>query len=220
MNAESMTVFAPIVELIFKHGVIKVDSGCPFVLSSGARSPIYLDHRRAFSPPRLRQLLVDAWANVLSSELRALGYQTQDVVCVGTATAGIAPAMALAQKWNCEFLYVRQKPKGHGLQQMVEGEFTNSKPHVVIDDMLTTGQSLFKSVDVLRQLETKIVLCSTVTSHGLAAAHRLFDQAHVPFKSLFETHQILTQAHTLGLISLADLRTVMAWLEQLSTLSD
>ncbi|MEN9811159.1 MAG: hypothetical protein RLZZ488_2726 [Pseudomonadota bacterium] len=209
-----------IVDLFFAHGVIKVDSTSPFVLSSGAKAPIYLDHRRAFTAPALRKALVAAWAAVLERELNALGLRPRDVVCVGTATAGLAPAMCLANLWDSDFVYVRQKPKGHGLQQMVEGEFTPSKPHLVVDDMLTTGQSLLKSVEVLRQLQTNIVLASSVTTHGIPSSHRKFDHLMIPFKPLFETHKILTVAQSMGLIAQADVRTVMAWLENLSALND
>lgn len=209
-----------IVDLFFAHDVIKVDASSPFVLSSGARAPIYLDHRRAFTNPLLRKSLVSAWAEILERELTGLGYRPRDIVCVGTATAGIAPAMALADHWNSEFLYVRQKPKGHGLQQMVEGEFVPSKPHLVIDDMLTTGQSLLKSVEVLRQLDTKIVMASTVTTHAIPSSHRKFSYLELPYRALFETQHILSLAQSLGLISQADLRTVMTWLESLSALND
>lgn len=216
MTAEQTFALSSIVDLFFAHGVIKVDTSSPFTLSSGAKSPIYLDHRRAFTPPQLRKQLVQAWADVLESELKSLGHKPSGVVCVGTATAGIAPAMALASHWGCEFLYVRQKPKGHGLQQMIEGEFNNQRPHLVVDDMLTTGQSLLKSVEVLKQNETRLILASTVTTHGIPASHAKFDALNLSFQALFETQTILSMAQSLGLISQADLRIVMGWLEQFS----
>lgn len=207
---------AAIVDLFFNHGIVKVDTAQPFTLSSGAQSPIYLDHRRAFSDPKLRRLLVSAWADRLEPELKKANVSPKNVVCVGTATAGIAPAMALALHWDTSFVYVRQKPKGHGLQQMVEGIFEPSRPHLVIDDMLTTGQSLWKTVEVLRALETRIAFATTVTSHGVAHAHQLFDFAQVPFASLLKTSDILMTAQDLGLLSQSDLRSVMAWLETLN----
>lgn len=214
--SDNHSSISSIVGMFFQHGVIRVDSKNLFVLSSGARAPIYIDHRRAFTAPRLRKLLVSAWAEVLESKLLDLNFRPRDVVCVGTATAGIAPAMALAAHWECEFLYVRQKPKDHGLSQMVEGEFDPQKPHLVIDDMLTTGQSLLKSVDALRHLNTKIVLTSTITTHAISAAHQTLSQWKLPYQSLFETQQILNCAHELGLISQADVRCVLTWLEELS----
>jgi orotate phosphoribosyltransferase len=220
MTTDHTLALSQIVDLFFNHGVIKVDGGFPFVLSSGAKAPIYLDHRKAFTNPVLRKQLVRAWADDLETQIKNLGHRVSDVVCVGTATAGIAPAMALAMHWGCEFLYVRQKPKGHGLQQMIEGEFDNRKAHVVIDDMLTTGQSLLKSVEVLKQSQTRLILASTVTSHAIPSAHRKFDDLNLSFKSLFETQSILSIAQSLGLISQADLRIVMSWLEQFGSSID
>lgn len=209
-----------IIDLFFTEEIIKVDASSPFVLSSGSKAPIYLDHRRAFTSPRLRKLLVQAWAEELELKFKPLNIRPQNVVCVGTATAGIAPAMALAVHWDAPFLYVRQKPKGHGLQQMVEGAFDPARPHLVVDDMLTTGQSLLKTVEILKQLDTRIVCATTVTSHGLKPAHRKFESLDLPFVSLFQTQQILSMAQDMGLISQADLRTVMSWIENLSTVSD
>jgi orotate phosphoribosyltransferase len=209
-----------IIDLFFTEEIIKVDASSPFVLSSGAKAPIYLDHRRAFTSPKLRKLLVQAWAEELELKFKPLNIRPQNVVCVGTATAGIAPAMALAVHWDAPFLYVRQKPKGHGLQQMVEGAFDPGRPHLVVDDMLTTGQSLLKTVEILKQLDTRIVCATTVTSHGLKPAHRKFESLNLPCVSLLQTQQILSVAQDMGLISQADLRTVMSWIENLSTVSD
>ncbi|MFZ9521378.1 MAG: orotate phosphoribosyltransferase [Silvanigrellaceae bacterium] len=209
-----------VVDLFFNHGVIKVDASSPFVLSSGAKAPIYLDHRRAFTNPVLRKNLVTIWAQKIESELKNLGCLPRDVVFAGTATAGIAPAMALANQWDCEFIYVRQKPKGHGLQQMVEGEFNPRKPHVVVDDMMTTGQSVLKSVEVLRQLDTRMVMSTTVTTHAIPSSHRKFESINLPFVALFETVQILEVAKGMGLISQSELRTVLAWLEGFSAMND
>lgn len=209
-----------IVDLFFAEQIIKVNSANPFVLSSGAKAPIYLDHRRAMSSPKLRTLLIQAWAQRIEAKLKELNIRPQNVVCVGTATAGIAPAMALAIHWDASFLYVRQKPKGHGLQQMVEGVFDPGRPHLIVDDMLTTGQSLFKTVDVLHQLDTNSVCATTVTSHGLLSAHRKFDKIKLPFVSLFDTKLILSIAQELGLISQADVRTVASWIEELNSASE
>lgn len=209
-----------IVDLFFAQQIIKVDSASPFVLSSGARAPIYLDHRRAFTDPKLRQLLIQSWALRIEAALKEQNLRPSDVVCVGTATAGIAPAMALALHWNAPFLYVRQKPKAHGMQQMIEGAFNPAAPHLVVDDMLTTGQSLLKSVEVLQHLDTKIVCATTVTSHCLSSAHRKFQNIGLPFVNLFATSDILMVAQSLGLISQADMRTVLAWLEKLSQVND
>ncbi len=220
MHAAHDEAIHAIVDLFFADQVIKVDSSSPFVLSSGAKAPIYLDHRRAFTRPKLRQLLLKAWATKIEGSLKDLNLRPSEVVCVGTATAGIAPAMALATHWNAPFLYVRQKPKGHGLQQMVEGAFDPAAPHLVIDDMLTTGQSLLKSVEVLQHLNTRLVCATTLTSHALGSAHRKFRNLNLPFVNLLSTSDILQVAQSLGLISQADVRTVMAWLETLSMAND
>jgi orotate phosphoribosyltransferase len=215
MSAEISQQLQSIVDYFFIEKVMQVDAGRPFVLSSGLPSPVYLDHRRAFTNPQLRQRLTQAWAEQIEIQLKEMKLKPQNVVCAGTATAGIAPAMALADYWNASFIYVRQKPKEHGTQQLVEGAFEPSRPHLVIDDMLTTGQSLMRAVDGLKQSGAKVVCATTVTSHGLAIAEAQLKEHSLPYVSLFKTPQILEIAQGLGLISQADLRTVSEWLEGL-----
>lgn len=204
-----------IVDYFFVEKVIKVDQSQPFVLSSGLKAPIYLDHRRAFTNPELRSMLIQAWAEKIEVKLKELKLRPQNIVCAGTATAGIAPAMSLAAHWNVPFVYVRQKPKDHGTQQLVEGAFDPSALHLVIDDMLTTGKSLLSAVDGLQKMDAKIVCATTVTSHGLSLAEAQLAERTLPFVSMFHTQDILELAQALGLISQADLRTVSQWLENL-----
>jgi len=213
MVNENTNQLKSIVDYFFVEDVMKVDNNHPFVLSSGMSAPVYLDHRRAFTNPALRRLLIQAWAEKVESKLKELKLRPQDIVCAGTATAGIAPAMALADHWGVPFVYVRQKPKDHGTQQLIEGAFDPSGLHLVVDDMLTTGKSLLGAVNGLRKMNAKIACATTVTSHGLSLAEAQLQEQALPFVSLFTTPDILQIAQGLGLISQADLRTVTQWLE-------
>ena len=204
-----------IVDYFFIENVIKVDNSHPFVLSSGMKAPVYLDHRRAFTNPALRKQLVQAWAEKIEVKLTELKIRPQNIVCAGTATAGIAPALALADYWNVPFVYVRQKPKDHGTQQLIEGAFDPLALHLVVYDMLTTGNSLLGAVNGLKKVNAKIACATTVTSHCLSLAEAQLKEQSLPFVSLFNTPDILEIAQGLGLISQADLRTVTQWLENL-----
>jgi len=215
MTTDNSNHLSSIVDHFFVENVIKVDQSHPFVLSSGMSAPIYLDHRRAFTNPTLRKLLIQAWADKIEMKLKELKLRPQNIVCTGTATAGIAPALALADYWGVPFVYVRQKPKDHGTQQLIEGAFDPSTLHLVVDDMLTTGNSIVGAVSGLKKMNAKIACATTVTSHCLSLAEVQLSDLSLPFVSLFNTRDILEIAQGLGLISQADLRTVTQWLETL-----
>ena len=188
MVSEISKQLQSIVDYFFVENVIKVDQSHPFVLASGIKAPVYLDHRRAFTNPTLRKLLVQAWAEKIEFKLKELKLRPQNIVCAGTATAGIAPALALADYWNVPFVYVRQKPKDHGTQQLIEGAFDPTALHLVVDDMLTTGNSLLGAVNGLKKVNAHIACATTVTSHCLSLAEAQLSEHELPFVNLFNTH--------------------------------
>lgn len=205
-----------LVKGFFAHRIIEVNTRTPFVLASGKTSPVYFDHRRIFSLPKLRDAVVHAWAVKLSDALAAQGISSgSEIVLAGTATAGIAPAYALAQAMGCAFVYVRSKPKGHGQGRMVEGAFDEvaHRPMVVVDDMVTTGGSLLESVRALRAEGAMLCLATSITRHDFAATRTRFAESSLNLVTLFTTHEIFDTASRLGLLGGDDLRVMMSWLE-------
>lgn len=114
-----------------------------FVLSSGAKSSIYIDMRMVVSKPRHFRLILA----LLASRLAPLH---EEIDCiVGVATAGISWATGLALYLDLPLAYVRPEPKKHGMGKQVEGCVRGLRL-AVIDDVATTGSSLAKSIGVLR----------------------------------------------------------------------
>ncbi|HIP85643.1 MAG TPA: orotate phosphoribosyltransferase [Pyrodictium sp.] len=116
-----------------------------FVLSSGAKSSIYIDMRIVISKPRWFKLILA----LLASKL-ALFYNEIDGI-VGVATAGIPWATGLALHLGLPLAYVRPEQKKHGMGKQVEGCVRGLRL-VVVDDVATTGNSLAKSIDALRSV--------------------------------------------------------------------
>lgn len=188
-----------IVRGLFECGVVKVSAEKPFILASGRESSIYLDHRRIYSFPKLRRQVTRAWAIGLMAELER--QNVRKVGIAGTATAGIAPAYALADFLESNFVYVRGAAKTHGTSQLVEGDFDLALPYVVVDDMVTTGGSLIDAADKLREAGAKVVLASSITSHALPQANAKFAERNLTFYSLFESGEVFDLALELSLIS-------------------
>lgn len=197
---------------LFDAGVVQVNVRHPFRLTSGESAPVYIDHRRIFSHPELRRALVDAWAETLASALPK-GVGSGDVVVAGTATAGIAPAYALAETWGARFVYVRSKPKEHGLARLVEGDLPAAAMVVAVDDMVTTGGSLLQAVDALAAVGCQLVIAAAITTHGRAQAQAEFAARNLKLATLFHSRDIFRWAHEQGRIDASDWKCVDEWLE-------
>lgn len=114
-----------------------------FVLSSGAKSSIYIDMRIIISKPKYFRLILA----LLASRLAPLYGEIDGIV--GVATAGIPWATGLALHLGLPLAYVRPEPKKHGMGKQVEGSIEGLRL-VVVDDVATTGSSLAKSINALR----------------------------------------------------------------------
>jgi orotate phosphoribosyltransferase len=227
----SKALEARVVAGFFEHGVALVNTQTPFTLASGASSPVYLDHRRVYSVPGLRDDLTSLWAaRVREGLVHLLGHLSPgsaaqgddhlgvvpplaDVVVAGTATAGIAPAYALASALGARFAYVRAKPKAHGLGRLVEGVWNGGEACIVVDDMVTTGGSLLEAAAALRAEGARVLFATSITRHAFSATQARFAAAGLALESCFTSRSLFTLAAEGGFLSTADLATVLAWLD-------
>lgn len=210
----------------FRHGVAVVNTREPFRLASGALSPVYLDHRRIFSVPGLREQVALLWAKEVlgglglppqlcesSSGGRLLSSLPENLVLAGTATAGIAPAYALACQLQTRFAYVRAMPKAHGLGRLVEGVWRGNEPCVVVDDMVTTGGSLLEAAANLRAESANLLLATSITRHDFPSTQARFEAAGLKLVSCFTSRELFSLASEVGLVQASDLGVVLAWLD-------
>lgn len=203
-----------IIRGFFQARVLQINVQQPFVLSSGKSAPMYLDHRLIFSEPALRRLVVQEWCQALSAaypELTASAGRGL-VVFAGTATAGIAPAYALAEAFSCGFVYVRSKAKEHGLKSSIEGHIPPGASVIVVDDMVTTGGSVLAAAEQIRQAGHAVLACTCISSHHLEGAQRAFRRHSLPLVHLFTTPNLIETACQQGLLDQKDKEPVLQWL--------
>lgn len=206
-----------IVKGFFEAKVIQINTTNRFKLSSGKESPIYLDHRKIFSYPKLRKIVMQEWSALIKSEFKSYIEKEKNIVFAGTATAGIAPAYALAEIFSCGFIYVRSKAKDHGLKSTIEGFVPHSANIIVVDDMVTTGGSILHSTDNLRQEGLNILTTTSISYHNLNKTMSLFKEKEVGLLSLFKTTDILDIAYGMNFIDSKEMRSIMEWLTSLDS---
>jgi len=119
----------------------------PYTLTSGWKSPVYIDCRRIIFFPRARARICDLAVEKIG---RHIGYETVDVVA-GGETAGIPFAAWIAERMAAPMAYVRKKPKGFGRNALIEGDIPEGRRTLLVEDLTTDGQSKIRFAQSLRE---------------------------------------------------------------------
>ena len=112
---------------------IKLQPENPFTWASGWKSPFYCDNRKTLSYPDLRNFVKLEICRVIEEN-----FQEVDAIA-GVATGAIPQGALVADALHKPFVYVRSKPKDHGLENLIEGELKPGMKVVVIEDLISTG---------------------------------------------------------------------------------
>jgi orotate phosphoribosyltransferase len=135
----------------------------PFVLTSGRKSPVYVDCRKIISFPRARAQLMDFAVDKIT---RQIGYESLDAVA-GGETAGIPFAAWIAERLGLPMLYVRKKPKGFGRNAQIEGWMAEGSRVLLVEDLATDGGSKLNFVDALRTAGAQVGHCFVIFHYGI-----------------------------------------------------
>lgn len=186
-------------------GAVKLSPEAPFTWASGWKAPIYCDNRLTLSYPALRSRITAAFC-IAALELA----EQPDIIC-GVATGGLPQAAMVAHHMGLPMNYVRPKPKGHGLQNQVEGLIEPGAKIVVIEDLVSTGGSSLKAVAALREAGMEVISLMAVFTYGFVASAQAFEDARLPFHALSNFEQLERVALKEGLISEAHRQALAAW---------
>ena len=138
-----MTNEIAVAEKLLQVAAVKLSPNDPFTWASGWKSPIYCDNRKILSFPYVRDFIKSEMCNVIFEK-----FGEADTLA-GVATAGIPWGAMAADQLKLPYIYVRPKPKEHGLGNQIEGAFTPGQKVLVIEDLISTGKSSLQVVEVL-----------------------------------------------------------------------
>ena len=192
-------------ELLLKIEAIKLNTEKPFTWSSGWKSPIYCDNRLSLSYPDVRAAIRDALVGVIKENFHSV----QGVA--GVATAGIAQGALVADQLSLPFLYVRPKPKDHGMENLIEGKITKGQKLVVVEDLISTGGSSLKTVAALRDAGFQVLGMVSIFNYGFDIASKNFYEADVSLISLSDYSHLLTEALKKNYITEEQVTSLKAW---------
>jgi len=145
-----------IAEQLLQIKAIKLQPEKPFTWASGWKSPIYCDNRLSLSYPIVRTYIRQALVNAIERN-----YGKPELIA-GVATAAIAQGALVAEAMGLPFVYVRSSAKDHGRENLIEGETVDGQSVVVIEDLVSTGQSSLKAVQALRDAGCNVKGMGTV----------------------------------------------------------
>lgn len=151
----------------------------------------------------IRQQLVEAITNEFG----------KPEMIAGVATGGIAHGVLAAQEMGLPFVYVRSSAKGHGLQNMVEGDLTQGHSVVVVEDLVSTGKSSLQAVAALREAECNVKGMVSIFTYRLKEAADAFANAKLRLFALTDYNVLLKQAIADKYITEKDLQSLNAWRE-------
>ena len=192
-------------EKLLQINAVKLSPDQPFTWASGWKSPIYCDNRKVLSFPFIRDYIKSELCSVAFSQ-----FQDADVIA-GVATAGIAWGAMVADQLKLPFIYVRPKPKEHGLGNQIEGEYKAGQKVVVIEDLVSTGKSSLQVVDVLRSAGLEVAGMISIFNYRFDDGRTAFEQADVELVSLTDYPTLLELAQKKGLIKEDQVEVLLNW---------
>ena len=192
-------------EKLLQADAVRLSPKAPFTWASGWKSPIYCDNRKILSLPFIRDYIKSELCNVVFEQ-----FGEADLVA-GVATAGIAWGAMVADQLKLPFIYVRPKPKEHGLGNQIEGEFSAGQKAIVVEDLISTGKSSLQVVEVLRQNGVEVVGMVSIFNYQFDVAKEAFEKAGVSFISLTDYPALLNLAGQKGIIQPEEGEVLLNW---------
>ena len=182
-----------IAEKLLQTNAVRLSPEQPFTWASGWKSPIYCDNRKVLSFPYIRDFIKSEMCNLIFER-----YPDAEILA-GVATAGIAWGAMAADQLKLPYIYVRPKPKEHGLGNQIEGAYEPGQKVVVIEDLISTGKSSLQVVDVLKAAGLEVQGMVSIFTYGFPVADEAFAKADVPFQSLTNYNQLISLALEKGM---------------------
>ena len=161
-----------------------------FTLTSGYKSPVYVDCRKIISFVKERNTILDFAKEYFKEN------NLEFDILAGGETAGIPYAALLSEKLQKKMIYVRKKSKGFGKNQQIEGYYTKGQKAILIEDLATDGGSKVIFVEALRNSGLE------VSDIFVVFYYDIFDINKTPLGDMdIKIHSLCTWKNVINVIS-------------------
>ncbi len=202
-----MTNEKAVAEKLLEIQAIKLNLANPFTWASGWKSPIYCDNRKTLSFPAIREFIKSEMCNIIFEKFPEADY------LAGVATAGIAWGAMAADQLKLPFIYVRSKPKEHGMGNQIEVFYEKNKKVVVIEDLISTGKSSLEVIQALRAAGLEIAGLVSIFNYGFDKAADAFKKEGIPACSLTDYPTLIRLAVEKGTVNDEQQKILVKWRE-------
>ncbi len=200
-----MTNEQAVAEKLLQVKAIRLNVKEPFTWASGWKSPIYCDNRKVLSFPHVREFIKSEMCNVIFEQFADAEF------LAGVATAGIAWGAMAADQLKLPYVYVRPKPKEHGLGNQIEGFYEAGQKVVVVEDLISTGKSSLEVVEVLRKAGVEVIGMVSIFTYGFDVAAEAFQKAGVEYRSLTNYPTLISLAIEKNIVEASEQEVLLKW---------
>jgi orotate phosphoribosyltransferase len=151
-----------------------------FVLTSGAISDYYIDIKKASTQPKTLQLIAEEMSQYTK------GYD----LLAGMELGAVPLVVALALETGIPYVIIRKEKREHGTGKQIEGSDVKGKNVLIVEDVTTSGGSVVKSIQILRQNNAEVEKVLTVVDREAGATETL-KKLEVEFIPLISVSAIL-----------------------------
>lgn len=192
-------------EKLLQISAVKLQPDMPFVWGSGWNSPIYNDNRRILSYPDVRNFIkVELAKHIVES------YDGADVVA-SVSTPAIPFGMLAADDLGLPFIYVRNTPKDHGLENMIEGNLRPGQKVVLIEDIVSTGGGSLRGADTIRTLGGEVLGGICVFNYEFPMSVKRLRDENIRMESLCSYNTLVEAAVETEYIAAEEADTLREW---------
>lgn len=192
---------------LLEISAVRLNVEQPFTWASGWRSPIYCDNRKILSYPKARKLIYESLARLIRQHF------TDVDIIAGVATGAIAHGALVAEYMEKPFIYIRSSAKEHGLGNIIEGELKPGARVVVVEDLISTGNSSLQAVEAVRKAGAEVLGLVAIFSYNFIAARRNFENADCELYTLTNYLTLIEEARQCNYIKNADMDSLERWRE-------
>jgi orotate phosphoribosyltransferase len=192
---------------LLEINTIKIQPANPFTWASGWKSPIYCDNRKILSYPKTRTFIRDRFVDLIREK-----YPEAEVIA-GVATGAIAIGVLVAEVLQLPFIYIRSKPKGHGLENLIEGDLIPNQKVVIVEDLVSTGISSLNAANAVTSNGADVIGMVSIFTYNFPLAKENFKKAGIELTSLSRYQVLIDTAVEIGEVTPEQVETLMQWRE-------
>lgn len=190
---------------LLRIGAVDIKPKDPYTWTSGLKSPIYCDNRLTMSYPEVRNEIITDLVKLIQT------HYPQAEVIAGTATAGIPHAAWVADRLNLPMVYIRSEAKKYGTGKQIEGTFESGAKVVVIEDLISTGQSVIDAVNSAKAEGADVLGVAAIFTYELPLGKSAFSDLTIDYHTVTDYSSLIQAALASGHIEQDDLAALNKW---------